>query len=135
MAKSVPRSVGVQVSRGDYTKVPTESVVWKAQAAGWPDFAGVVPAEGGGTAGRALHGGACPSVPEHSAQVQRGSHDRFFEGQECRADSPGSAAGAADDGSAFLGHGLLREHRGLGRAANSPVHSRTGETGIRSRRT
>jgi hypothetical protein len=58
--------------------------------------------------------GPCASVPEHSAQVQCGPHDRVLKGQKCGADSPGSAAGAADDGAAFLGHGVLRQYGGPG---------------------
>ena len=75
----------------------------EAEATDRRDPAGVVPADGGGTAGRALHAGPHPHVPEHPAQVQRGPHDRVSEGQECGADSPGAAARAADDRAALSG--------------------------------
>src|SRR5882672_10945889 len=97
MAKFVPRSVGVQVSRGDYTQISSEGVLRKAEATDRDDPARVVPSEGCGVAGRALHARPYPHVPEHSAQVQCGPHDRISEGQECGADSSRSVARASDD--------------------------------------
>src|SRR3954467_7327409 len=114
MAELDPCAVGVQVPRRDHTEVPAESLLRKAPASDRPDPSGIVPAAWDRIAGRACDARPYPPVLEHPAQVQRGQHDRVLEGQECRPDPSRVVEGTSDDGPAFLGDGLLREHGGPG---------------------
>ena len=49
----------------------------------------------------------CLSIPP---KYERGAHDRVLEREECGPDSPQSASGTADDGTALLVDRLLRQH-------------------------
>ena len=53
----------------------------------------------------------CLSIPPKYSVAH---DDRVPEGEECCPDPSGVAARASDDGSAFLGDGVLREHGGPG---------------------
>lgn len=70
--------------------------------------------KGDRTFGRTLYAGPHSHVLEHSAQVQRGAHDRVPEREERRSHPPRIVEGATDERSALLGGRLLREHGGLG---------------------
>src|SRR4051795_6047416 len=126
MAEPVPCAVGVQVPRRDHTEVPPQSLLRKAPASDRPDPSGIVPATWDRTAGRARDARPHPPVLEHPAQVQRGQHDRVLEGQECRSDPSRVVEGTPDDGPAFLGDGILREHGGPRRGSGAAVHPRAG---------
>ena len=114
MAESVPRSVGVQAPRGNYTKVLSASVVWKAQATDWPDSAGVVPSEGvERLEGRCMpeHVHLCLSIPpKYSVAHTLG----FLKGKSAVRIHRELLQERRMTGLPFLGHGVLREYGRLG---------------------
>lgn len=137
MANLVPCALGMQGPRRDHSPVQKESVVREVETAEWCDVTGAVSAEGRGAGGRALYAGPHSPVPAPPPEVQCGLHAGLPEGEECRADSPRTLAGAARDGLAFVGGWLLCEPGGLDEAQVRPylrepeeVERRQGELAL-----
>ena len=102
--------MGVQVSRHLHSEISEEGNLRKSASIGWPDFAGPLQSEGDRFAGRARNARSCTPMLEHSAEVQRGIHDRIPEREERSKNSSRVVAGTANDRSAFLSNGILGKH-------------------------
>ena len=98
MAKSIPRGVGSQIPRGDYSEVSQKEPVRKAPEARWRGDSGSVLAARNSPGGRASDAGPYPRVPNHCSETQRCICDRVYQEKERSTNPPAISGEQACEG-------------------------------------
>ena len=120
----------MSLPRGHRTKVPKKNLFREISEKGRKHLATAVQTKGNWTAGEERDAGSCPHGPEYPAQVQRRYDVGVSEGKERDTNPPGVDENEGDAVRAqILVARVLREHSGLGRAANSRLCARARTSG------
>ena len=102
----------MQVPRHIHPEISEEGDLREFEVLDRTNIEGAMRTEGDRASGRACDERSCSSVPEHTAEVQRGIYNRISEGEECGKNPSGIAERAANDGDSFLVNRILGEHGG-----------------------